>query len=121
MKTSSDGYLLQKVIPKEKIQRTIDWKALGITKEYIKEQCDLAHGPLDETLHFTDNRVRPNYDNQEEQDRYWLADICFPYNPCPDEKDVFVYYNDIGCLSGSAGYLRIRDGYVWGHRIVIVS
>jgi hypothetical protein len=115
---SDDGYLLQKVVPAKKIQRTIDWKPLGITKEYINEQCELAHGPFDEKFHFTDNRKIPNLDSEEEMDRYYITDLCMPYNPIPDDRDEFVYYNDIGALCGDAGYLRIRDGYVWGRRIV---
>lgn len=118
---SRDQHLLQKVVHKDTIQRVVDWKALGITKEYIDEQCKLAHGPFDKEFKFTDNRVVPDPDNQEAQDKYWVTDLCFPYNPGPDYRDLFVYYNDIRALSGTAGYLRIRDGYVWGQRVVVRS
>lgn len=106
MKTSEDGYLLQKVIPKDTITRTIDWRELGITKEYVNEQAKL------------NKKDKPNLDDEKATDKYFITEMCLPYNPMPDDRDEFVYYNDIRALSGSAGYLRIRDGYVWGHKVV---
>lgn len=116
---TDDGYLIQKVVPVSSIQRIIDWTSLNITKEYVKEQTNLKYGKLDKYLKFTDDRPRPDGDNIHEQDRFFITELCMPYNPLPDEKDVFVYYSTLVPLAGAAGYLRIRDGYVYGQRVVI--
>ena len=119
MKTSENGYLLRLVVHKDTIKRVVDVSTLNITPEYIKEQCDLKYGSTKGSIGRTlDNRERPNIDIQEHMDRYYITDLCMPYNPPPDEHDVFVYYNDICALSGTAGYIRIRDGYVWGQSVV---
>ena len=95
------------------------WKALGITKEYINEQSKLKLTWNDPKLDFDDKRVRPDIDDQEAMDRFYVTELCLPYNPPPDERDVFAYYNDLGPLCGSAGYIRIRDGFVYGTMAVI--
>lgn len=118
VEVSEDGYLLQKVFHKNTVQRFIDWKALGITEAEIREQSKLKYGPI-KNGRFVDQRKLPTTD--EEMDRFCVIELCMPYNPPPDDLDEFFYYNDIGALSGSAGYIRIRDGYVWGTRRTILS
>ena len=109
---SRDDYLLQKVVHSSTIKRVIDWHNFGITREYCREQFNLKY--TNESLSKTkDNRKQPDPDNQEVMDKYYITDLCLPYNPPPDERDIFVWYNDIRALSGTAGYLRIRDGYVY--------
>jgi hypothetical protein len=111
---SNDQHLLSKVVPAKSIQRHIDWKALGITEESIK-----AHRERKEIIQDGRGRWCPDHDaSQEQQDRFYIHELCLPYNPPPDDRDVFSYYNDMACLSGTAGYLRIRDGYVWGQKVV---
>lgn len=114
---SEDGYLLQKVIPASKVVRVIDWKSLGITSLTIQKSSSEKYGP--DLIHPKDVRKRPT--SQEDEDRFFVTELCHPYNPKPDDNDVFVYYDDIQFLSGTAGYLRIRDGYVQGHKVVSVS
>ncbi len=112
---SDDGFLLQKKVHKSTIKRVIDWKSLGINKEYIKEQCNLKYGPLDEKFNFKDSRVFP--ETQDEIDKFYVVELCMPYNPPPDDKDIFVYYDDMKgkiLSGGTTGYIRIRDGYVYG-------
>lgn len=117
---SEDEYLLQKVVPRDTIKRIIDWKSLGITKAYIDKQSKRKH---DWYTGKVDKEPEPNFnrDNQEEMDRFYVTEMCLPYNPAPDDRDVFVWYNDIRFLSGTAGYIRIRDGYVWGQMVVMRS
>lgn len=119
-------YLIMKVVPVSSVKRKIDWKALGITKEYINEQSKLKL-TWDETavdhkgnkVWHVDKRVQPT--TPEEVDRFYVTELCLPYNPPPDDRDVFVFYNDIGFLSGTAGYIRLRDGYVYGQKITVRS
>ena len=118
MHLSEDGYLLQKVVHKETLKRIIDVESLGLTEEYISEQAKLSRSGLDKNARFIDKRVRPNLDNEFEMDRHYISEMCGGYSLLPDDRDVFVYYNDIQCLSGTAGYMRMRDGYVYD-RIVV--
>jgi hypothetical protein len=116
---SRDDYLLQKIVHSSTIKRTIDWHNFGITREYCREQYNLANTRKNVCdIKPIDKRERPNPDNQDEMDKFYITELCHPYSPMPDENDIFVWYNDIGALSGSAGYLRIRDGYVYGQKIV---
>ena len=121
IKISDDGYALSKVIPKTAIKRIIDWKALGVTKEYIDQQTKLKLFWNDNKLNFADNRIIPDIDDQTAMDSFFVTELSMPYNPEPDEKDMFVYYSDLGPLSGSAGYIRFREGYVWGTKEVFRS
>jgi hypothetical protein len=116
---SRDNYLLQKVVHSSTIQRAIDWHDFGITKEYCRKQYNLAN-IYDNILarRPIDKRKQPEPDNQDEMDKFYITELCHPYSPPPDENDIFVWYNDIVALSGTAGYLRIRDGYVYGQKIV---
>jgi hypothetical protein len=109
--SSDERYLLQQVVPVSKIQRVINWRELGITKEYIKEQSRLH-------VRVISTGKLPDVNNQVEMDRYFVVELCMPYNPLPDDRDTFVYYNDIGALCGDAGYIRLRDGYVQGRKVV---
>lgn len=119
VRTTEDGFLVQKMMHIDCIQRSIDWQKLGITKEYIDEQSKLQYSwDQKRTMNNIDSRKKPDIDNQEEMDRFYVTELCMPYNPPPDDKDVFVYYNDIRALSGTAGYIRFRDGYVYGTRVV---
>jgi hypothetical protein len=113
MKISEDGHLLMKTVPKASIRRTIDWKSLGITEADIKKQSNLSKVERDGIVR--------KLEEQSDIDRYYIIDMLLPYNPPPDDRDEFVWYNDIGVLSGTAGYLRIRDGYVYGKRVVMMS
>lgn len=115
VKTSDDGHLLMQSVRKSCIERVIDWKTLGITKDYIREQFLLGEVKRKEAL--------CNYEDHpsDDRDRYFVAEMCMPYNPPPDDRDMFVWYDDTGVLSGTAGYLRIRDGYVYSRRVVIIS
>jgi hypothetical protein len=117
---SEDGYLLSKVVPLSTVTRFIDWKELNLTDDYIKEQSKLKLGKLVDGK-FIDERIKPDWSNQEEVDRFIIAEMCAPYNPPPDDRDVFLYYNDIQVLSGTAGYIRLRDGYVWGRKVIAMS
>lgn len=118
VRVSEDGFLLQKMIHKDTLHRDIDWVKLGITKEYIDSQSKLRLSWNDPKLDFDDKREKPDPDDEEAMDRFYVTELCLPYNPPPDERDVFAYYNDIRALSGTAGYVRIRDGFVYGMKAV---
>jgi hypothetical protein len=79
---------------------------LNLTPEYVRT---------------VDTLPPPKIEDQTAMDRHYVALMCMPYRPMPDDRDMFVWYSDIGVLSGSAGYLRIRDGYVYDRRVVIRS
>jgi len=116
---SEDGYLLKKVVPADKITRIIDWRALGITPLTIQKSASLKYDwNVDRSMNNVDNRERPDANDLESMDRFYITELCHPYNPKPDNKDVFVFYSDIAALSGTAGYIRLRDGYVWGQKVV---
>jgi hypothetical protein len=117
LKLSDDGYLLQKVVPQSKITREIDWKALGITIQMVHDFDRTKKAQMDVLREAIIRGSVP----QDDQDRYHISKMCSPYAPPPDDRDVFVWYDDIGNLSGTAGYLRIRDGYVFSRAVVIMS
>jgi len=119
VRVSEDGYLLSKEFHKDCLVRDIDWRALNITKEYINEQSKLKLTWNDPKLDFDDKRIRPKDDDQEAMDRFYITELCLPYNPPPDDRDQFAYYSALGPLCGDAGYVRIRDGFVWGRKMVI--
>lgn len=118
---SSDDFLLQKVLPAEKIKRHIDWTKLGITKESIQQSASEKYSGWDKNQRNIDKRIKPSYESEEEQDKFYITELCHPYSPKPDDRDIFLFYWDIQCLSGTAGYIRIRDGYVWGRIVTTVS
>jgi hypothetical protein len=118
--TDDKGYLLQSLgIRIDHIEREIDPQALGVDEKYIREQDRLEREREKLEEKYRPKRKFP--ETQEERDRYYVADLCKPYNPAPDERDTFVFYSDIGALSGSSGYIRIRDGSVYGSRIYMRS
>lgn len=118
--TDEKGYLLQSLgIRIDHIEREIDPKALGVDEKYCwdQDQREREREKLEE-------RYRPKRkfpETQEERDRYYVAKLCEGYNPPPDDRDTFVFYSDFGALSGSSGYIRIRDGSVYGTRIYMRS
>ncbi|MDR3503054.1 MAG: hypothetical protein P4L79_10795 [Legionella sp.] len=118
VRVSDDGCLLMKSVPKNTIKRVVDHMAMNITKEDMNELVRQKYKFNNETLGQDDVRKRPDYNDRDACDRFYVMDLSVPYNPLPDERDIFVYYDDLGPLCGSAGYLRIRDGYVYGNRIV---
>ena len=116
------GNLLQDTgVHKDDIKRIIDVSKLDITPEYINEQSRLRHSKFDENYKFVDARKKPKYGDTLAEDRYYVSDLCLPYNPMPDDRDTFVYFDNIRALSGRAGYIRIRDGYVYGIRATRIS
>ena len=119
---SRDDFLLQKIVHSSTIKRVIDWSNFGITPEYCREQHNLANTRTNVwDMTPTDKRKQPEPDNQDEMDKFYVTELCHPYGPRPGERDIFVWYNDIKALSGTAGYLRIRDGYVYNQIAVWVS
>jgi hypothetical protein len=121
VRVTEEGFLIQKMLHKDCIKRIIDWKRLGVSEEYIDEQSKLSYEFNDVTVIREDKRVRPSYTDggNDEMDRFYVADLCLPYNPPPDDTDLFVWYDDLGPLCGSAGYIRFRDGFVYGTRVIV--
>lgn len=119
VRVTEEGFLIQKMFHKDCIKRIIDWKSLGVSKEYIDEQSKLKLTWNDPKLDFDDKRIRPDYDDQEAMDRFYVTELCLPYNPPPNDTDLFVWYDDLGPLCGSAGYIRFRDGFVYGTRVIV--
>lgn len=119
---SQDNYLLQKVVSSQTIQRLIDHKKFNITRDYCTEQLKLkyTHGKTicDKDI---DKRKQPDPNDQDEMDKFYITEMCLSYNPPPDDRDIFVWYNDIRALSGTSGYLRIRDGYVYAKKVIWIS
>lgn len=119
---SQDNYLLQKIVSTKTLQRLIEHKKFEISERYCREQSNLMNTRINvwdkEPI---DNRKKPDPNNQDEMDKFYITEMCMPYNPSPDERDIFVWYNDIKALSGTSGYLRIRDGYVYSKKVIWVS
>lgn len=118
VRVTEDGCLLIKSFPKTCIKRIIDHMSMNITKDDMNELVKQKFKFNNETLKQDDVRKRPDYNDQAAMDRFYVMDLSVPYNPPPDDRDIFAYYDDLGPLCGSAGYLRIRDGYVYGTRSV---
>ena len=119
---SQDNYLLQKVVSSRTIQRLIDHKKFEITEEYCREQSNLERTQINVwDKKPIDKRIKPDPNDQDEMDKFYITEMCLPYNPPPDERDIFVWYNDIRALSGTSGYLRIRDGYVYAKKVIWIS
>lgn len=112
IRVTDDGYLLAKSYNYKKITRIIDFESLGITEETVKK--------FNKDEFTKQNKFYDLQKNQKLRDYFYIT-IMLKYYKFPDELDIFVYYDDIGILSGSAGYLRIRDGYVYSKQVEIVS
>jgi len=121
VRVSDDGYLLAKSVPKDSIKRIIDHMSMNITKEDMNELVRQKYKFNNDTLGQDDVRKHPDPSDQDAMDRFYVMDLAIPYNPHPDERDIFVYYDDLGPLCGDAGYLRIRDGYVYGRKTVWIG
>lgn len=123
VRVTEEGFLIQKMLHKDCIKRIIDWKRLDVSKEYITEQTKLSSNYIwtNSMMKKEDKRVLPSYTDggNDAMDRFYVADLCMPYNPPPDDMDLFVWYDDLGPLCGSAGYMRLRDGFVYGTRVIV--
>ena len=109
-------------MPASSIKRLIDWKQFELSKEYLQKQVRLKHSFDDSNMSQVDKRIKPELSDIESCDRYYVTELCLPYNPPPMEGlDLFVFYDDMQALSGSSGYLRIREGYVVGSAILYRS
>ena len=105
---SEDGYLLSKRFHSSCLKETIDISKIDFDrKRYIKKEEYLAE--ID----------RPDYERTGHGGRrptglaetYHIQEL-YKYDT-PKPTDIVCWYDDIGILSGSAGYVLIRDGYVW--------
>jgi hypothetical protein len=101
---SEDGYLLQKVFH----------------SKTLKEVVDISHIDLKKSISMED--VKNDNDNNWGRDRRprkgsvteaHCIQKLYVYRE-PREGDIICWYDDIGALSGSAGFVLIRDGYVIG-------
>ena len=121
VRVTEEGFLIQKSLHKDCIKRIIDWKRLDVSKEYIDEQSKLSSVFDLPLLRGQDKRVLPPYTDggNDEMDRFYVADLCLPYNPPPAGTDMFVWYDSLGPLCGSAGYIRFRDGFVYEIRAIV--
>ena len=119
-RTDEKGYLVQATtVNIQDIGRMIDPQALGVDEKYILEQL-----ALERERERIDEKYRPKRQHpktQDDLDREFIVELCKPYNPPPDDRDVFVFYDNSGGLSGGSGYIRIRDGYLYGARGYSIS
>ena len=95
---SQDNYLLSKEMHSSKITRIVDFKNIDFS----------VPGPTEEDIKKTfDEKMIEEFSIRK----------LFEYDKVK-EGDMVLYYSDMGVLSGSSGYILIRDGYVHRRRIV---
>lgn len=99
---SEDGHLLMRMIHQSKIKRVIDVSKIDMKKKITAKQMVRASQKGGD-----DNVISDTYNVQQ---LYKYVD--------PEENDVVVYYDDIGALSGSTGYILLREGYVYNSVLV---
>jgi hypothetical protein len=104
--TSSDGYILSKVMPGEKLKEKVDWERHNITEDEVREH-HRNHDPKTCRIPL----------GATASEKWYLIHMQNPYFMLKEGDEVY-YYDDIGVLSGSTGYVWFRDGYVVGSQIV---
>lgn len=100
---SDDGCLLSKSIPAKTLKYEIDLSKIDFNNPVSKE--DVANNYAFKTGGVTDK-----------VENHFITDM-YKYNKVKDGDRVF-WYDNIGILSGSKGFVLIRDGYVWTTRAV---
>jgi len=100
---SEDGYLLQKVIHQSTLKKIIDTSYVNFEKPISKEKMLKAADK-------ESGERQPKEKSVVEE--YYIQQFYHAYNK-PREGDIICWYDDIRPLSGTAGYVLIRDGYVY--------
>jgi hypothetical protein len=103
LRLSEDGFLLAKSLHSGCLKEEIDISKIDFDrKRYITK---------DEMLE--ENKTE-NYETRRPKNKvvetYHIQQL-YKYDT-PKPNDIVCWYDDIGVLSGSAGYILIRDGYV---------
>lgn len=98
---SDDMYLLQKSIRAATIKRIVDLDKIDWDAPFVEWKSGDEPPTLEQMEQYAVRKLY-KYDKRE-------------------EDDVVVFYDDIGILSGSKGYVLIRDGYVHGTYITVRS
>ncbi len=136
---SKDGYLLQKVIHKDTIKEEIfvedlDFSFLPTRRNFSKDNptspdvsdfqgyADTYPEDRERTRNkrnkfWDDNKI---HGDKNKEYAWYITEIYHPYNR-PKEGDRFFWYNDIGCLSGTAGIILVRDGYISAQKAIVRS
>lgn len=118
---SPDGCLLQKSFSAKSLREEILFDQLDFTGiPRTKYEPVSGTDAFEVSLLSHDDKVKLLESFKGDKKRewaFWVADMCGPYSP-RRVGDRFFWYNDIGALSGSAGIVQVRDGYVWGVRAV---
>lgn len=123
---SGDGCLLQKKFHKNCLKYVINVSNFRIPQK--------NHGDESYSFYWRDNKritkeeLNSSFktyqdiigDENPVQNEYYAQDL-FQYDVFDPEKDMLIWYDDIRALSGSAGYVHIRNGYVHDSRVVVRS
>ena len=108
LKCDEEGYLLYRGMHKSKLKRRVDLKSFDWLWGDYKTQVDRINELTDEF------DARKWYvdcpDTDRLEDEIALAKL-YKYEFAKSDDRVYLY-DDIGDLSGSAGYVLIRDGFI---------
>ena len=121
--TTPDGYCLLKSFHKDQIKFIIDTTKFNIPRfpefawVYWRNNKDKEISKENMIKSWEDFGGQ---DHNPIQDEYYFQDIL-KYDSFNDATDFYAWYNDIGCLSGSAGYIFFRGGFVHATRTIIRS
>lgn len=104
-RVDSEGYLLSRSFHKSKLTKEVD-----ISKyTWLKFEKKTDSKKYDKFKKLFEDKEWDKIEKLGEE--YWIAKLYNPYYKMQDDDKVYEY-DDIGVLSGSAGYLLIRNGYV---------
>lgn len=111
---SEDGYLLSKIMSKECLKTVVDTSNMKLDFEIPFSKNKREDRPPE--CDFSDSSFagrRPTGAAEE-----WYVQELYKYLTPKKEGDIVCWYDDIRILSGSAGYILLRDGYVISTSVV---
>jgi len=113
---SEDGYLLSKVFHSKCLKKEIDISKINFEKRITREEFlkEIKHPDYVRSFEESQAGRQPKIGSREES--HYIHELYTYDRPKPN--DIVCWYDDIGCLSGSAGYVLIRDGYVWNTKSI---
>ncbi len=102
---SEDRYLLRKEMPASALKEVVDISDVDLNIPVNEKEVKL-YAKQDDAVLFDDS------DKPVGVYRTYCIQQLFTYTGVPKEGDIVCWYNDLGPLCGSAGYMLLRDGYV---------
>lgn len=102
---SEDRWLLMKTIPAKCLKEVVDISDVDFVN--IVHEKEVKDSVVTENVGGSSVPPAPGLFKT-----HMIQKLYEYHGRTPKEGDIVCWYNDIGMLSGSAGYLLLRDGYV---------